>query len=76
LDQIWLGQFAEKEVLIDLSNYTQRWGRVSDWYELNWDGGAYNDKIYGIWAWTDVRGIRYWKDLLNQAGISPDTLKT
>ena len=76
VDQIWLGEFAEKGFLTDLSNYTQRWGRASDWYEMNWDGGAYNDRIYGIWAWTDVRGMWYWKDLLNQAGISPDSLKT
>jgi multiple sugar transport system substrate-binding protein len=76
VDQIWLGEFAEKGLLTDLSNYTQRWGRASDWYEVNWDGGAYNDKIYGIWAWTDVRGIWYWKDLLHQTGINPDSLKT
>jgi multiple sugar transport system substrate-binding protein len=76
VDQIWLGEFAEKGVLTDLSNYTERWGRASEWYELNWDGGAYNDRIYGIWAWTDVRGIWYWKDLLNQAGIRPDSLRT
>ena len=63
VDQIWLGEFAEKGFLTDLSNYTQRWGRALDWYEANWDGGAYNDRIYGIWAWTDVRGIWYWKDL-------------
>jgi multiple sugar transport system substrate-binding protein len=76
VDQIWLGEFAQKGVLTDLSNYTERWGRASEWYELNWDGGAYNDRIYGIWAWTDVRGIWYWKDLLNQAGIRPDSLRT
>jgi multiple sugar transport system substrate-binding protein len=76
VDQIWLGEFAEKGLLTDLNNYTQRWGRASDWYEVNWDGGAYNDKIYGIWAWTDVRGIWYWKDLLNQSGVIPDSLKT
>jgi multiple sugar transport system substrate-binding protein len=35
VDQIWLGEFTEKGVLTDLSNYTQRWGRASDWYESN-----------------------------------------
>jgi multiple sugar transport system substrate-binding protein len=43
---------------------------------VHWDGGAYNDKIYGIWAWTDVRGIWYWKDLLQKAGVDPNSLKT
>jgi multiple sugar transport system substrate-binding protein len=52
------------------------WGRAPDWYQTNWDGGKYNGKIYGIWAWTDIRAMWYWKDLLNQAGVNPDSLKT
>jgi multiple sugar transport system substrate-binding protein len=36
----------------------------------------YNDKVYGIWAWTDVRAMWYWKDLLNKSGVGPDSLKT
>jgi multiple sugar transport system substrate-binding protein len=76
LDQIWLGEFAENGLLTDLTNYTQKWGRSSDWYEIHWDGGAYNDKISGIWAWTDVRGIWYWKDLVQQAGVDPNSFRT
>jgi multiple sugar transport system substrate-binding protein len=76
IDQIWLGEFAGKGLLSDLSNFTEKWGRQSDWYQTNWDGGAYQDKIYGIWAWTDVRGIWYWKDLLDEAGVDPNMLKT
>jgi multiple sugar transport system substrate-binding protein len=29
LDQIWLGEFAEKGFLTDLSNYTEKWGKIS-----------------------------------------------
>ena len=36
----------------------------------------YKDKIYGIWAWTDIRGIWYWKDLLNKTGVDPNSLTT
>jgi multiple sugar transport system substrate-binding protein len=32
--------------------------------------------MYGNWFETDVRGIWYWKDLLNQANIDPNSLKT
>ena len=32
--------------------------------------------MYGIWTWTDIRGIWYWKDLLDKAGVNPDSLKT
>jgi ABC-type glycerol-3-phosphate transport system substrate-binding protein len=65
VDQIWLGEFAEKGLITDLSDRVQKWGRSSDWYQSNLDGMTYNGSIYGVWAWTDVRGIWYWKDLLN-----------
>jgi multiple sugar transport system substrate-binding protein len=51
-------------------------GNPSDLYQSNLDGVTYNDSIYGIWAWTDVRGIWYWKDLLNKAGVDPNSLET
>jgi multiple sugar transport system substrate-binding protein len=76
VDQIWLGEFAEGRFLSDLSNLTQSWNRSSEWFKTNWDGGIYNGKVYGIWAWTDVRSMWYWKDLLNQSGVSPDSLRT
>jgi multiple sugar transport system substrate-binding protein len=76
LDQIWLGEFAQKGLLTDLTNYTKKWGQLSDWYESNLDGMTYNRSTYGIWAWTDVRGIWYWKDLLNEAGVDPKSLET
>jgi multiple sugar transport system substrate-binding protein len=76
LDQIWLGDVAERGYLTDLTNYVKSWGRASDWYPTNFDGGIYKGRIYGIWAWTDVRGIWYWKDLLNKAGVDPNSLNT
>lgn len=76
LDQIWLGEFAEAGFLTDITEKTKVWNKSSDWYENNWLGGIYKDKVYGIWAWTDVRALWYWKDLLNQSGLSPEKLKT
>jgi multiple sugar transport system substrate-binding protein len=76
VDQIWLGEFAEKGLLTDLTSRAENWGRSSDWYEMHWDGGGYSDRIYGIWAWTDIRGMWYWKDLLNEEGVDPNSLKT
>jgi multiple sugar transport system substrate-binding protein len=76
VDYIWLGEFAEKRFLTDLTNYTKNWGRSSDWYEAKWDGGIYNDKVYGIWTVVDVRGLWYWKDLLDEAGVDPNSLRT
>ena len=76
LDQIWLGEFANKSYIVDLTGRTKNWGGLSDWYQANLDGNLYNDRVYGIWAWTDIRSIWYWKDLLNQTGIDPNSLKT
>jgi multiple sugar transport system substrate-binding protein len=75
-DVIWLGEFAQKGLLMDLTDYAKAWGRQKDWYEANWDGGVYGGKVYGIWTWTDVRGMWYWKDLLSEAGVSPNQLET
>jgi multiple sugar transport system substrate-binding protein len=76
LDQIWLGEFADNGLITDLTDRVKNWGRISDFYESNMDGNIYNNRIYGIWAWTDVRGIWYWKDMLSQAGVDPTSLRT
>jgi multiple sugar transport system substrate-binding protein len=76
VDQIWLGELAEKGFLADLTNRTKEWGKLPDFYEANLDGTIFNDRIYGIWAWTDVRGIWYWKDILNKSDVSPNSLRT
>jgi multiple sugar transport system substrate-binding protein len=76
VDQIWLGDFASKGFLTDITDRVEKWGRISNWYQSNVDGILYQGKVYGIWAWTDVRGIWYWKDLLNQAGVDANSLKT
>lgn len=76
VDQIWLADFAEKGLLSDLTNYTKKWGQLSDWYQSNLDGMIYEDKIYGIWIWTDQRMVWYWKDLLQKASIDADSIKT
>jgi len=75
IDQIWLGEFAEGGFLSDLTANSKNWNKSSDWYSQNWEGGLYNDQVKGIWAWTDVRALWYWKDLLDKAEINPDQLK-
>jgi multiple sugar transport system substrate-binding protein len=79
VNQIWLDEFAQKGFLTDLTNYTtQRWNRDGneEWYFENWEGGKSQGRIYGIWATTDIRGIWYWKDMLDEASVDPNSLKT
>jgi multiple sugar transport system substrate-binding protein len=76
VDQIWLGELADKGLLTNLTEQVENWGRLSDFYQSNIDGMIYNNTVYGIWAWTDVRGMWYWKDLLEEAGVAPESLGT
>ena len=76
LDQIWLGEFAEKGLIRNLTADFEQWGRMDDLYEANLDGSVYNNSLYGLWLWTDVRGMWYWKDMLQEAGVDPESLKT
>ncbi len=76
VDQIWLGEFVQKGFLTDLTGFASTWGRQDEWYEENWDGGVFNDRVYGIWAVADVRGMWYWKDLLEESKVDPHLLET
>jgi multiple sugar transport system substrate-binding protein len=76
VDYIWLGEFVENGFLTDLTDHAQGWGRQDEWYSANWAGGIYNDRVYGIWTVTDVRGMWYWKDMLMQANVDPNSLRT
>ncbi|MDQ3883125.1 MAG: extracellular solute-binding protein, partial [Thermoproteota archaeon] len=57
VDQIWLGEFAERGTLRNLTSDFEQWGRIDDLYESNLDGCVYNNTIYGLWLWTDIRGM-------------------
>jgi multiple sugar transport system substrate-binding protein len=75
VDQIWLGDFASRGFLTDLQIALKNGEGFL--IGINLTSMVFcKGKVYGIWAWTDIRGIWYWKDLLNQAGVDPDSLKT
>jgi len=76
VDQIWLGEFADKGLLKNLTAEFENWNGSSDLYESIIDGSIYNNTAYGLWLWTDVRGMWYWKDMLQEAGVDPESLKT
>ena len=75
VDQIWLGEFAELGLIRNLTSEFEEWGRTYDLYEAIIDGCVYNNTIYGLWLFTDIRGMWYWKDMLQEAGVDPESLK-
>src|ERR671912_127439 len=76
IDQIWLGEFVEKGLIRNLTADFEQWGRMGDLYAANLDGSVYNNTLYALWLWTDIRGTWYWKDMLQEAGVDPESLKT
>src|ERR671919_1134219 len=76
LGDLWLGDFAGQGLLANLTDEFEQWGRLGDLYEANLDGSVYNNTLYGLWLWTDIRGMWYWKDMLQEAGVDPESLKT
>ncbi|MEA3377458.1 MAG: extracellular solute-binding protein [Chloroflexota bacterium] len=76
VDCIWLGEFAEGGFLRDITADVEAWGRMDEWYDENRKGSTYKDRYYGIWSWTDARVMWYWKDLLEQAGVDPQSMST
>jgi multiple sugar transport system substrate-binding protein len=76
VDQIWLGEFAELGLIRNLTSEFEKWNGSSDLYEAIIDGCVYNNTIYGLWLFTDIRGMWYWKDMLQEAGVDPESLKT
>jgi multiple sugar transport system substrate-binding protein len=76
VDQIWLGEFAKGGFMKDITSEVNNWGRIDEFYEKNVEGSKFDGKFYGIWTWTDVRVMWYWKDLLQEAGVKPEDMAT
>jgi multiple sugar transport system substrate-binding protein len=60
LDQIWLGEFAEKGLIRNLTADFEQWGRMGDLYESNLDGSVYTMAHYmvcGYGQMLEVCGI-------------------
>ncbi len=78
LDQIWVAAFAEAGAVIDLSSNARSSGLSrSDFFGGAWDSANYNGKLYGIPFNVDVWQFSFYnKDLLDSAGVSPNSLTT
>lgn len=74
LDQPEVGEFAEAGFTLDLTGYIERdLDGLSDWLPAYRAATLYNGQWHAIWAWTDARVLWYWKDMVDAAGVNPDT---
>ena len=76
IDPTWLGEFVEKGLLTDLTNLSQNWEGSDDLYQEFFDAGVYGGGLYGVYIISDIRALWYWKDMLKEAGVDPESLKT
>ena len=71
-DIIWLGEFVENDLIIDVTDRAQSWDEWSDVVETYKNATKWNNKVYGTWINTDVRVLVYNKDLFRANGLDPD----
>ena len=72
VDCIWLGEFAEGGILIDLTPYYEKWEDKNDIPEVFLESSKYNGKYYGVWLNSDVRLLQWEKEPLRKAGFDPE----
>ena len=78
LDQIWVGAFAQAGAVMDLSEAAASSSLAPDrFFPGAWSSAKFNDRLYGIPFNVDVWQFSFYnQDLLDEAGVSPDDLKT
>lgn len=71
-DIIWLGEFVDNGLIIDLDDRVQQWDEWDDVVDAYKAATIWNGKTYGTWINTDVRVLVYNKDLFRANGLDPD----
>ncbi len=74
VDLPWIGEFAEKNVLMPLDGVLdERKLMPSDFQPAGWKAAHWDNRPYGIPSQTTPELFFYRKDLFSQAGIAPPT---
>jgi len=71
-DIIWLGEYADGDLITDVTDKALAWKEWDDVAPLYQAATKWNGKIYGPWLNTDVRVMAYNKKLFRAAGLDPE----
>ena len=71
-DIIWLGEFVDNGLLVDLTDRVAKWDEWDDVVDTYKDATYWNGRVYGTWLNTDVRVLVWNKDLFRAAGLDPE----
>lgn len=72
VDIIWLGEYVQDNLLLDITDRVNRWPEWMDIVEAFRASSHWEDRVYGVWLNTDVRVMAYNKKLFRSAGLDPD----
>lgn len=71
-DIIWVGEYADGELISDVTEKAEAWQEWADVAPLYKEATKWDGKIYGTWLNTDVRVMAYNKKLFKAAGLDPE----
>ena len=71
-DIIWLGEFVDSGLLVDVTDRVAKWDEWDDVVDAYKDATYWNGRVYGTWLNTDVRVLVWNKDLFRAAGLDPE----
>ena len=71
-DIIWLGEFVENNLLLDVTDRVAKWPEWSDVVDTYREATKWKGRVYGTWLNTDVRVLVYNKDLFKASGLDPN----
>jgi len=72
VDIIWVGEYAEGGLLMDLTDKVTAWSEWPDVVDSFKKATYWKGRSYGTWLNTDVRVMAYNKKLFRAAGLDPN----
>jgi multiple sugar transport system substrate-binding protein len=72
VDIIWVGEYVDGGLLMDLTDKVQAWSEWADVVDSFKEGTKWRGRSYGTWLNTDVRIMAYNKKLFRKAGLDPN----
>ena len=72
MDQIWVGEMADKGIAANLDAYYAKWEQTADIPDPYLASSKWKGSYYAAWAYTDVRCFMWNKEIFQKAGLDPE----
>lgn len=74
-DTIWLGEYVEGGIVIDITDMVEDWDEINDWLPPFRNSAKWpltTGRTYGVWLNSDVRNLVWNKKMFAEAGLDPE----